>query len=132
VTDVHRFDPAVLGDELDHVDQRTTATRSGLALPGARGPATGTLSVAPQVDSHSAAQPATRAAAATVTVYPNGPLVLRGDFDLRDVDGTSIPTGRLVALCRCGRSAVKPLCDGSHSTGSGVTRGSKAQATIAN
>ncbi|MDT4919078.1 MAG: hypothetical protein QOH89_3778 [Pseudonocardiales bacterium] len=53
-------------------------------------------------------------AAATITVYPDGPLVLRGDFEVRDVDGAIGPTGRIVALCRCGRSATKPLCDGSH------------------
>lgn len=53
--------------------------------------------------------------AATVTVYPDGPLVVRGDFAVQGVDGTEIDTGgAAVALCRCGRSAVKPLCDGSH------------------
>lgn len=52
--------------------------------------------------------------AATVTVYPDGPLVLRGDFEIRAVDGAQIDSGRTVALCRCGRSAVKPFCDGSH------------------
>ena len=57
-------------------------------------------------------------AAATVTIYPDGPLVLRGDFALREIDGTPVPTPRIVALCRCGRSAVKPLCDGSHKRGS--------------
>lgn len=53
-------------------------------------------------------------AASTVTVYPDGPLVLRGDFEVRGADGTAVPTGRIVALCRCGRSAVKPFCDGAH------------------
>jgi CDGSH-type Zn-finger protein len=51
---------------------------------------------------------------ATVTIYPDGPLVVRGDFQVRQVDGTEVSTQRIVALCRCGRSAVKPLCDGSH------------------
>ena len=55
------------------------------------------------------------APAATVTVYPDGPLVLRGDFAVHDLDGSEIDAGgAAVALCRCGRSAVKPLCDGSH------------------
>jgi len=55
------------------------------------------------------------APAATVTVYPDGPLVVRGDFAVQGVDGSDIDTGgAAVALCRCGRSAVKPLCDGSH------------------
>jgi CDGSH-type Zn-finger protein len=52
--------------------------------------------------------------AATVTVYPDGPLVVRGRFEVLEVDGTVVATSRVVALCRCGRSALKPLCDGSH------------------
>jgi len=53
--------------------------------------------------------------AATVVPYPDGPLVIRGDFVLQDTDGTVIETsGHALALCRCGRSALKPLCDGSH------------------
>lgn len=54
------------------------------------------------------------AAAATVTVYPDGPLILRGDFEVRELAGAPLPTARVVALCRCGRSAVKPFCDNSH------------------
>lgn len=49
-----------------------------------------------------------------ITPYPDGPLVVRGDFVICDVAGEEIPTRGAVALCRCGRSAVKPLCDGSH------------------
>lgn len=52
--------------------------------------------------------------AATVTTYPDGPLVVRGDFAIRDVTGEAMEHGQIVALCRCGRSAVKPFCDGSH------------------
>jgi CDGSH-type Zn-finger protein len=53
--------------------------------------------------------------AATVTTYPDGPLLVRGDFELRDVDGTVIDCRqRTVALCRCGRSGMKPFCDGTH------------------
>ncbi len=52
---------------------------------------------------------------ASITVYPNGPLVVRGVFELRSADGTSVETTRTtLALCRCGRSRLKPLCDGSH------------------
>lgn len=49
-----------------------------------------------------------------ITVYPDGPLVVRGDFVLDDLDAGPYETGRVIALCRCGRSATKPLCDGSH------------------
>jgi CDGSH-type Zn-finger protein len=52
---------------------------------------------------------------ATVVPYPDGPLIVRGDFVLQDVDGAPIEgAGRAVALCRCGRSGVKPFCDGTH------------------
>jgi CDGSH-type Zn-finger protein len=56
-------------------------------------------------------------AGARITVYPNGPLIVRGDFVLDDLDAGPLPSGRAVALCRCGRSATKPLCDGSHHHG---------------
>ncbi len=49
------------------------------------------------------------------TVYPDGPILLRGDFEITEPDGTPIPTRRrVVALCRCGKSALAPLCDGTH------------------
>jgi CDGSH-type Zn-finger protein len=50
-----------------------------------------------------------------VTLYENGPLILRGQFVITAQDGQVIPSGRrTVALCRCGRSGRKPFCDGSH------------------
>lgn len=53
--------------------------------------------------------------AVTITAYPDGPLLVRGDVDLRAADGTPIPrTRRTVALCRCGLSTIKPFCDGTH------------------
>jgi CDGSH-type Zn-finger protein len=52
---------------------------------------------------------------AVVTVYEDGPLIVRGRFAITAQDGQPIPAGRrTVALCRCGRSAIKPFCDGSH------------------
>jgi CDGSH-type Zn-finger protein len=51
----------------------------------------------------------------TIVPYEDGPLIVRGDFELRAPDGTPIDTGRrTVALCRCGKSAIKPFCDGTH------------------
>ena len=52
---------------------------------------------------------------AVVTPYPDGPLILRGRFVITAGDGQPVPAGRrTVALCRCGQSASKPFCDGSH------------------
>ncbi|MGV9669600.1 CDGSH iron-sulfur domain-containing protein [Gordonia sp. NPDC003504] len=55
---------------------------------------------------------------ASITVTPGGPLVVRGDVELVDVDGAPIPRRRAtIALCRCGRSSIQPYCDGSHALG---------------
>lgn len=52
---------------------------------------------------------------ATITPYRDGPLIVRGSFRLLDQDGGEIDPGRdTVALCRCGKSGIKPFCDGSH------------------
>jgi CDGSH-type Zn-finger protein len=51
----------------------------------------------------------------TITPYEDGPLIVRGDFVLQTPDGAVIEPGRpTIALCRCGRSAIKPFCDGTH------------------
>jgi CDGSH-type Zn-finger protein len=50
-----------------------------------------------------------------ITVRDNGSLKVVGDFAVVDVEGNEIPhEGDGAALCRCGRSANKPFCDGSH------------------
>ncbi|WP_430784066.1 CDGSH iron-sulfur domain-containing protein [Actinoplanes sp. G11-F43] len=52
---------------------------------------------------------------ASVVVCEDGPLLVRGDFTLLAQDGTAIEPGRdTIALCRCGKSAAKPFCDGTH------------------
>ncbi len=52
---------------------------------------------------------------AVITPYRDGPLIVRGTFTLVDPDGVEIDPGRAtVALCRCGKSSLKPFCDGSH------------------
>jgi CDGSH-type Zn-finger protein len=52
---------------------------------------------------------------ARVTMYPNGPLLIRGDFEITDLDGNVVDARReTVALCRCGASRTKPFCDGTH------------------
>lgn len=50
-----------------------------------------------------------------VVVCPGGPLLLRGDHVVEDVDGQRHRTTRPVsAVCRCGRTATAPWCDGTH------------------
>jgi CDGSH-type Zn-finger protein len=50
-----------------------------------------------------------------ITPYRDGPLLVRGPFRLQDQDGNEISTERAtIALCRCGKSRMRPFCDGSH------------------
>ena len=54
------------------------------------------------------------AAATTITLAEDGPLLLKGEFVVVAPDGTVVREGTKCALCRCGASANKPFCDGSH------------------
>ena len=50
-----------------------------------------------------------------ITPYRDGPLVVRGAVELVWPDGSPIDRRRNpVALCRCGKSKLTPLCDGTH------------------
>lgn len=50
-----------------------------------------------------------------ITACPNGPLLVRGDVEILGADGEPVASPRrTVALCRCGISAIKPWCDGTH------------------
>ena len=53
-------------------------------------------------------------AANTVRVTRDGPLYLHGDIEVLDESGARRLADTRVALCRCGGSSNKPLCDGSH------------------
>jgi len=52
----------------------------------------------------------------SVSVLPNGPLLVKGEFALTDSEGKAwdIAGKPAVGLCRCGASANKPFCDGAH------------------
>ena len=53
----------------------------------------------------------------TITVYPDGPLLVRGPARIETPDGHEVVNPRATrALCRCGKSARKPWCDGTHKT----------------
>jgi CDGSH-type Zn-finger protein len=50
-----------------------------------------------------------------ITPYRDGPLLVRGPVRLVDQDGTEIAAGdETIALCRCGKSRLRPFCDGTH------------------
>jgi len=53
-----------------------------------------------------------------ITVNHNGPIKIEGDFEICDPQGQPFGlVGRtVISLCRCGHSANKPFCDGSHKT----------------
>ncbi len=54
--------------------------------------------------------------AGELTVRPaaNGPLLVTGEVTVVADDGAATWRGAKAALCRCGQSASKPFCDGSH------------------
>lgn len=50
-----------------------------------------------------------------ITPYPDGPILVRGPVRLFGEDGEEIELHRrTIALCRCGKSRIHPLCDGTH------------------
>lgn len=57
---------------------------------------------------------------AKIQTAHNGPYLVTNVYDLHDWLGQALPATPLMALCRCGASATKPFCDGSHAT-SGFT-----------
>jgi CDGSH-type Zn-finger protein len=58
----------------------------------------------------------------TITPKPNGPLIVEGPVRVCRPDGTELAVpprkdgspAQVVVLCRCGGSATKPFCDGTH------------------
>src|SRR5271154_5970746 len=60
--------------------------------------------------------PGEQMAATKIIVNHNGSIRVEGDFEIVDPEGRSFGlAGRTaIGLCRCGQSANKPFCDGSH------------------
>ncbi|MFD4539423.1 CDGSH iron-sulfur domain-containing protein [Streptomyces bauhiniae] len=53
--------------------------------------------------------------ATSVTLTPDGPLLLPGPVEVTLPDGTVVTSRRFtVALCTCRRSRIYPWCDTSH------------------
>ncbi len=51
---------------------------------------------------------------AAIGVTGDGPLWVTGGVPVTDAQGRALERRNRVTLCRCGQSANKPLCDGSH------------------
>jgi len=54
-----------------------------------------------------------------LTINRNGSLKIEGDFEIVDQEGNvyGLQGRETLGLCRCGLSANKPFCDGSHRNG---------------
>ena len=65
----------------------------------------------------------------SIEVSKNGPYLVSDVDALQNSRGEAIPTKPVIALCRCGGSAKKPFCDGTHArigfSGEKLTDGSQ-------
>lgn len=57
---------------------------------------------------------AERAGPLSVKPTKNGPLLVKGNLEVVSGTGRTVTRTGQCALCRCGHSANKPFCDGSH------------------
>jgi CDGSH-type Zn-finger protein/uncharacterized Fe-S cluster protein YjdI len=55
-----------------------------------------------------------RGGALKVTPYKDGPLGIAGNLEICSGTGRTVNRVSKTALCRCGHSANKPFCDGTH------------------
>lgn len=49
-----------------------------------------------------------------ITIEKDGPIYIHGEVVIRDMDENIVLKDTRVAMCRCGKSKNKPLCDNSH------------------
>ena len=51
----------------------------------------------------------------TIQAFKNGPFIVKGAVKVLDHEGKEFnPEGKAIALCRCGESANRPFCAGTH------------------
>lgn len=57
-----------------------------------------------------------RRVSAEVTLIKNQPIKITGNFEIYGTNGKILNTdyNKETYLCACGKSKVKPFCDGSH------------------
>lgn len=51
-----------------------------------------------------------------IEIASNGPILIKGNCEIKHSDGRVETKENITALCRCGQSGNKPFCDGSHKT----------------
>ncbi len=78
-----------------------------IAFDASGEPATGMLGLPTAI-------PAERGGVISIEPEPNGPLQVRGPIEVMSGTGRMVCRVSQARLCRCGGSATKPLCDGSH------------------
>jgi len=61
-----------------------------------------------------AEEPQESHAESIVEAVPNGPLLIYGNLVVKDREGNETRKNKVTAFCRCGASANKPYCDGTH------------------
>jgi len=50
----------------------------------------------------------------SITTHENGPITIEGTFKLLDSERHVVCKSNRASLCSCGKSNIKPYCDGSH------------------
>jgi CDGSH-type Zn-finger protein/uncharacterized Fe-S cluster protein YjdI len=88
----------------------------GYRLPGddLDGPSEAAAEAGVVAEAMGIAEESSAANAATITVESSGPLFVDGPVRIVASDGSVIEETARTWLCRCGHSANKPFCDGSH------------------
>jgi uncharacterized Fe-S cluster protein YjdI len=81
---------------------------------GGEAPPPGTASPPPAPPSAAPSAAGPSEGATEVKVAAAGPLLLTGPLRITLPDGATVERAGRTALCRCGASANKPFCDGSH------------------
>lgn len=49
-----------------------------------------------------------------IKILKDGPVIISGDFTIKDENGNVIVCGNKVSICTCKKSKRLPFCDGSH------------------